>query len=848
MPSSRSLAAIVLSALAPSLAGQCQNDWLSRSYFPGVRGQVLAAAAWDPDGSGPLAQRLVVGGEFTIAGNQVVQNLAVYDPATGNWLPFGGGANDRVSALVALPSGGLAAGGSFTAIDGQPANRVAIWDGSSWQTTQGGTDDAVTDLCVHPSGDLIAVGRFLTAGGVACNRIARWNGTAWAPLGAGLGALVAAVTTLPNGDIVAGGSFTTAGGQPAQHVARFDGTAWQPFGLGADQVVQSLAVAANGDLIAAGRFATIDGVFAPGIARWDGIGWSAFGFGLTSLFGTAADVTALSIAPNGDVLAGGNFSLAGGLPADRAARWDGVSWTAVGLYLSGTVHDLLEFATGEVFATGAFLVSTNRARAVARLENGEWQPVPPATNDVVRAVRALPGGGLLAGGDFTHIEGVPAQHIARWDGSTWSNIGAGTDGTVTAITVLPDGSPIVGGTFLTAGGTPALRVARATGSTWTPLGGGLNAAPHRLHTLPNGDVLAVGPFTSAGGAPANHLARWDGSTWSEFGGGADGDVRALVEMPNGDLVVGGTFTLIGGIAADGVARWDGSSWAPLGTGTGGAVQALAVLPNGDLVAGSSGSYVTPSGGSFPGPLRYVARWDGTTWNALGGDVDGDVHAIAVLPDGDIVLGGLFGNAGTPPVPVHRIARWDGANWRDLDGGVDPDNPTGGDVLDMTVTAYDGLFVCGAFYRAGNQVATFLARRISDCLTDVAEIPGGCTNGDDLLISRDGAWLGGGATFDLATGPLSALTVMVTGFSPTAVPLTALSPVASPGCSLLASPDYLQAFIPWNGAGSSHLPIPDDPNLIGQTFLQQAISFAIDLTPQILDVTASNLLHVTIGDL
>src|SRR5512142_563360 len=58
-------------------------------------------------------------------------------------------------------------------------------------------------------------------------------------------------------------------------------------------------------------------------------------------------------------------------------------------------------------------------------------------------------------------------------------------------------------------------------------------------------------------------------TWSdEFGlPGPDGGVYALA-VYGGDLVVAGDFEGAGGYRARCVARWDGSSWHALGTGIG----------------------------------------------------------------------------------------------------------------------------------------------------------------------------------------------------------------------------------------------------------------------------------------
>jgi hypothetical protein len=188
----------------------------------------------------------------------------------------------------------------------------------------------------------------------------------------------------------------------------------------------------------------------------------------------------------------------------------------------------------------------------------------------------------------------------------------------------------------------------------------MNGIVYELAVLPNGDLVAGGDFTTAGGVSANRIARWDGSSWSPLGSGVSagtsgGYIAALAVLPNGDLVAGGWFSSAGGVSANRIARWDGSSWAALGSGVNGGVGAIAVLPNGDLVA--SGSFFTA--GSVA--ANQIARWNGSSWAALGSGIAAapssatGIAALAVLPSGELVVGGLIATAGG--VPSNHFARW-----------------------------------------------------------------------------------------------------------------------------------------------------------------------------------------------
>ncbi|QYU66619.1 hypothetical protein J4558_16775 [Leptolyngbya sp. 15MV] len=174
--------------------GQCTPEWQpfdpSTAGVPGTNGTVNATTMWDPDGPGPQTPRLVVGGRFTIAGNTFANNIAVYDPATGNWSALGslreGGMGGSVFALAVLPSGDLVAGGNFATAGDVSASNIARWNGSSWSAlgsgVTGGGQPFVSALAVLPSGDLVAGGSFTTAGGASASRIARWNGSSWSAM------------------------------------------------------------------------------------------------------------------------------------------------------------------------------------------------------------------------------------------------------------------------------------------------------------------------------------------------------------------------------------------------------------------------------------------------------------------------------------------------------------------------------------------------------------------------------------------------------------------------------------------------------------------------------------------
>lgn len=157
------------------------------------------------------------------------------------------------------------------------------------------------------------------------------------------------------------------------------------------------------------------------------------------------------------------------------------------------------------------------------------------------------------------------------------------------------------------------------------------------------------------------------------------------------VVVAGGFASIGGVAVGNIATWDGTSYTGLGGGVNGEVNALAVLLDGRLAV--AGSFTTAGGVA----VNNVAIWDGTTWSSLGAGVDGVVWALATNPvTGELIAGGMFTHAGG--AVANRVAKWDGSAWSTLGSGTG--NGVNNIVYALTAMANGDVIVGGAFTSAG----------------------------------------------------------------------------------------------------------------------------------------------------
>ncbi len=295
----------------------------------GIAGHDVRALTVYDDGSGPV---LVVAGSIAFVGGQTVNSIAAWDGTSWHSFASGGqiGVHGPIDALTVY-DGDLIAGGYFDSAGGQDVNHIARWDGEAWHAFDSdghiGFGGAVKSLGVY-NGDLIVGGIFSWAADIEVNHIVRWNGSSWWPFASG-GAVgvdqkVDALTVY-DGDLIAGGHFVTAGGEEVNHIARWDGSQWHAIASGdevgvSDHVLSLLPF--ESDLIVGGRFWSAGGQAVSSIARWDGDTWQAISSGgQTGVGGTYPRWVEALAAFNGDFVAGGNFTSAGGQDVSCIATW-----------------------------------------------------------------------------------------------------------------------------------------------------------------------------------------------------------------------------------------------------------------------------------------------------------------------------------------------------------------------------------------------------------------------------------------------------------------------------------------------------------------------------------------------
>ncbi|MBS0195556.1 MAG: WD40 repeat domain-containing protein [Planctomycetes bacterium] len=483
------------------------------------------------------------------------------------------------------------------------------------------------------------------------------------------------------------GNFSRAGLVAADNIAVYDpGTVqWTALGSGTNGVVYAVLVAPNGDLVVGGDFTIAGGVSANHLARWNGTAWSALGTG------TDGVVRSLLLLPNGDIIAGGAFGTAGGVSASNVARWNGSTWSGFGIGLQqGRVLALAVLPNGDIYAGGDFIFSgEDLIVGIARWNGSTWSQLGAGVEWPVFALKTLPNGDLAVGG--------LTNDVMRWNGAAWSSMGS-IGSYVNAFTILSDGSLVAAGWFDFYVPDQTCPVSRLNGSTWTRIGTA-SSDVNALASLPGNNFVVGGTFTSVDSVPADHVARWYGSGWVslETPFGLDGPVLALAALPNGDVVAGGDFSFSGASNMNAVTRWDGANFWPLAQGLSDTVHTLLPLPGGDLLAG--GDFTSTANGL----ASHLALWHNSDWSAFGPNaaINGRVSALALLPNGNIVIAGEFTTVGS--LTANHIARWDGTQWTGFGTGFNHN------VAALAVMPNGDVVAAGLFTMAGTVSANRIAR-------------------------------------------------------------------------------------------------------------------------------------------
>ncbi len=675
------------------------DDRLTIAGFTGHDGPAPSVFDFDRDVNGSL----VAVGHFQWIGSQRVEPLVrwtgdSWEPARTTWelTPPPSG-----FAAVAIADDGDLALATFQSSPPGTPRQGEIWvdDGSGLRAI--GQFEGLVRSLEWFDGQLWAAGAFSMAGNII--GVAVWNGETWATPPGGPSNGIAFELEAAGNVLLVGGSFTSIGGVDSRLVASYDGRGWKALDLDIEPAtaVYALALGDDGLVYAGGSF----GKFEAGsgaLARREGDGWTMLGGGVAfyALPGVVSDM--LSI--DGSLVVTGCFTTVGGpqggpdsVEARSVARWDGDAWVSLN---DGTLPIFTPWH--EEFVCG--------------------DEAPFALWDASFQTLAADGERILLGGNFPGVDGVQSQSVIAREGDQWVAQGAaglGLGGTVERVAAGgPECTVHALGRFSHASGEAvSASLLRFDGDRWVPEaerlsldyycpslavsdggevvtgciapppeggegGGGAilrlgDGGWERIAAADSlGPVFAVdfddrGRLWVGGVADTGYVARLDGDDLEVIEDGFDLAVVYMDVAGDDDVLVAGDFTFVDDLPAQRIARWDGSSWSALGDGVAASVTALG--RDGDRV------YVSTLDSGGGGGLLF-GLFDGEKWTELATPESGltadrffSFYAIEPLGGGKMVAAGTASlDCADFPCPAdgeRGALVWDGSRFDGLAGGV-----------------------------------------------------------------------------------------------------------------------------------------------------------------------------------
>ncbi|MCS7035453.1 MAG: hypothetical protein RMJ33_13185 [Saprospiraceae bacterium] len=734
------------SSVRRHVARVTSNGSLDPSFSPGS-GADFSVSAFGLQSDG----KILIGGDFTryndveryrVARLNVDGSLDYsFDPA--------GGANGRVSAFAIQPDGSILIGGMFTEYNGVSRRGIARLNSDGRLDASfdpgSGADDAIRFLFLQPDGKILISGIFKNYNGVARQGIARLNADGSLDLsfdlGISLSGWLRVFALQPDGKILAVETFITPGNALRARVIRLnaDGSQDPSFDPrdGANSWIHTLVLQPDGKILIGGSFTQYDGVARRRIARLNADG------SLDASFDPGNNITGrvdlLVLQPDGKTLVRRSSSNESAslvrLNSDGSIDpsfdpGSGVNMAIIALALQ---------PDGKILIGGDFTAYNGVYRAgVARL-NADASLDPffnsgAGPNHVVRALVHQSDGKVLVAGDFTRASGQYRHRIARFnddgsvDGSFHPDITLGADSGIYALALYPDEKKIlIGGEFTRYNrfghrGVTRLNADGSRDFSFNPAGAGANGRVRALALSPStGQILIAGDFTAYNGVPRRYLARLnaDGTLDPSFlpAPGPNRPVKALAWLPDGQILIAGEFTAYNGVFRPHIARLSANGALDLtfnrGAGTDGPIHALALQPDGKILIG--GNFTTYNGN----PRNFITRLnaDGAldaTFAPLAGGPNGEVFTLTVQPDGKILIGGNFSRYDGAARPGIARLNPDGT----LDSAFGVGQGANGPVYALALRPDGRVYIGGAFTNYNGVLSNHLARLHGDKTSSV----------------------------------------------------------------------------------------------------------------------------------
>ena len=629
-----------------------------------------------PDG------KILLGGDFDRIGGTVRRSVARLNPNGSLDTSFNADfwLYSYVSALAVQSDGKILAGGYFSVVANQSRTNLVRLNanGTLDSNFTAGADSLVRAVSLQADGRILVGGEFTKLAGQSVNLVGRLNsnGTLDTSFSASVsGKWVYALAIQSDGKILVGGSFTNIAGQSRTNLARLINTTspvesltydfWNVTWLRGGTAPEVSRVTFDAAINGSNWFSLGAGVKIPG-------GWSPVGFELplnTNIVNLRARGYVAGSLKNGSGWFVETISGPPLIASQPASRTNNLGTRAT-FTVSGAGSGLLTYRWrkggtdltdgGRIFGVHSATLSVSNAIGI---DQGDYTVVlsnsyASVTSGVARLTVADPvitnqpmslnlntgqSGvltvGVIGTAPLTYQWRKDGNSIANSNGNSLnlSNVQMTNTGNYDVVVSSPSG-------IVTS--SVAQVTLKATVDSFSP--GFSFGDPSHIVIQQDGKIVLGGYyFIAPGGRVFDGLCRLkpDGTVDGTFDPGADYVVYALAIQSDGKILVAGGFTNLVGQARSYLGRLnpDGSIDSTFNPEPNGPVASLAIQTDGKILVGGEFNRLDGMPCTIVGRLNQNGTLD-TNFNA-GANPLGTAYALAVQPDGKILLGGVFSSIG-----------------------------------------------------------------------------------------------------------------------------------------------------------------------------------------------------------
>ena len=272
------------------------------------------------------------------------------------------------------------------------------------------------------------------------------------------------------------------------------------------------------------------------------------------------------------------------------------------------------------------------------------------------------------------------------------------------------------------------RVYSWNGSAWQQMGSDIdglssyNYDGYSVNLSDDGLTLAVGAIQPGGAAGSTRVFTWDASNSQWIAKGATISGEGIGDRSGNNVILSadGNILAIAANLGEGTAgadsgyvrifSWDGTAWVQLGLNINGEAtndrsgSSISLSEDGSIVA--IGAAYNDGNGSDSGHVR-VYKWNGTSWNKLGNDIDGESaydysYFVSLSLDGEtLAIGAPLAKDGSGTATGHtRVVKWDGSDWVQLGNDIDGE-AVGDSTRSVSTNAYGNTIALGSRYNDGS---------------------------------------------------------------------------------------------------------------------------------------------------